>query len=222
MGLNAATPNAAAARIATIEDDPLLRRLEEVWLRDADVEVVSFATGADAIEAIDASFDAIIVDLGLQDVPGLRVVERLRARGIDAPILVVSDWRDLETTIAAMRAGAYDSMTKPLDSSRFVAAVKRACELQRLARRVAGLQAELEVHRARTQRALSTAAGGRASDQTLEPAAAIDDDDTVCLRELERRAIDRALKRSNGRVEQAAKLLGIGRATLYRRLAEVS
>jgi transcriptional regulator of acetoin/glycerol metabolism len=39
------------------------------------------------------------------------------------------------------------------------------------------------------------------------------------LRELERQAIERALRQTNGSVAQAAKLLGIGRATLYRRLA---
>jgi DNA-binding NtrC family response regulator len=46
-----------------------------------------------------------------------------------------------------------------------------------------------------------------------------DEQPIIPLRELERRAIERALKQTNGSVAQAAKLLGIGRATLYRRLA---
>ena len=47
------------------------------------------------------------------------------------------------------------------------------------------------------------------------------EEDIVPLRELERRAIQRALRATHGSVGRAAKLLGIGRATLYRRLAEL-
>jgi transcriptional regulator of acetoin/glycerol metabolism len=48
-----------------------------------------------------------------------------------------------------------------------------------------------------------------------------DDDEVIPLRELEQRAIRKALRLTRGSVGRAAKLLGIGRATLYRRLAEL-
>jgi DNA-binding NtrC family response regulator len=56
---------------------------------------------------------------------------------------------------------------------------------------------------------------------TTSPSADIFPKDSLSLREIEKRAIEEAMHRSAGRVGQAAKLLGIGRATLYRRLAEL-
>lgn len=71
-------------------------------------------------------------------------------------------------------------------------------------------------------RALLEAAGYRAVERTTGTESAIvaaPTDEVVPLEELERRAIEHALRVTGGRVAKAAKLLGIGRATLYRRLA---
>ena len=65
---------------------------------------------------------------------------------------------------------------------------------------------------------------GNDGDQDLpeeEPCPLCNSDRVFTLKELERFGIDRAMKAANNNVDKAAKLLGIGRATLYRRLAEI-
>lgn len=68
---------------------------------------------------------------------------------------------------------------------------------------------------AEAQRAGGSSGSDSTQDSTQEEASP----DVVPIRELERRAIENALRVTGGRVEAAAKLLGMGRATLYRRLA---
>lgn len=202
VAASVAASTASAPRVAIIDDDALVRRLEEVWLTDAGVSVQTFTTGGAALAAIDSTFDAIVVDLGLEDMPGLHVVEHLRARGIDAPIVVVTAAREIETAVAAMRAGAYDYMTKPIDGPRLVAAVKRASERQVLARRVAGLQKELEAQRP-SRSLVGDSAAMRAVSEQIERIK--DSDVTVCIlgesgtgKEVVARAIHESGKRLKG------------------------
>ena len=68
------------------------------------------------------------VDLGLGEVGGFKVIQHLRARDADLPIIVVTAQLEIETAVAAMRAGAYDYVTKPLDRDRLILAVHRARE----------------------------------------------------------------------------------------------
>ncbi|MGA2114334.1 MAG: EAL domain-containing protein [Bryobacteraceae bacterium] len=81
-------------------------------------EVASASTGAQALEmAAVRPFDAVLVDLHLPDVAGLYVLERLRERysAADLPILVMTGEHDRAATVNALRLGANDYLTKPLD-----------------------------------------------------------------------------------------------------------
>src|SRR5690606_32201531 len=100
-----------------------------------------------------------------------------------------------EASREALEAGAYDFVPQPLDTATLLRAVEHAVEKRQLTLEVHELRAGLITHK----------------DE--------DGDAVVPLRELERQAIARALKATKGSVTKAAKLLGIGRATLYRRLA---
>lgn len=114
------------------------------------------------------------------------------ARHPDVAVLALAS--DVATASAALRAGAYDVLGEPLDAERVQAAVRRARERQELSRKLRSLQSQLNGH----------------------------DEGVVPLRELERRAIEKALAASRGSVEKAARMLGMGRATLYRRLATMN
>ena len=93
----------AVKRLLVIEDDETQRGLLDELVGGDDVEIVAVATGAEAVEALRAdAFDCAVVDLGLPDVGGLDLVERIRGElGLDALPIVVHTGRELEPDEAA-------------------------------------------------------------------------------------------------------------------------
>jgi DNA-binding NtrC family response regulator len=116
------------ALVAVVDDDPTARRLMRFWLERAGYRVVEHESGESALESQNENPAVACVDLGLGEVGGFKVIQHLRARDADLPIIVVTAQREIETAVAAMRAGAYDYLTKPLDRDRLVLAVHRARE----------------------------------------------------------------------------------------------
>jgi two-component system response regulator HydG len=103
-------------------------------------------TETDAETAISAAmeddFDAVLTDLQLGDTDGLSVCTRILAGRPSLPIVVVTGHASLDTAVAAMRAGAFDFLTKPLDLDLLALTVARAVQHYRL---------KLEVHRLRNE-----------------------------------------------------------------------
>jgi DNA-binding NtrC family response regulator len=132
--------------IAIVDDSRVTRRVMRGWLEAAGYSVCEHERGRDAIGQVERS--VVCLDLGLEDMPGLHVLTHLLARDPALPIVVVTGDRTIEAAVAAMRAGAYDFVTKPLDRERLLSAVGRAAERQRLLSRVRGLETELGEHRA--------------------------------------------------------------------------
>ena len=101
-------------RVLLIEDDPRLVQSLGLQLRDAGYAV---DVSTDGIEGLyvgeEFPIDLAIIDLGLPELPGLEVIRKLRERGKDFPIMVLtarSDWQD---KVAGLEAGADDYVTKP-------------------------------------------------------------------------------------------------------------
>ena len=101
-------------RVLLIEDDPRLVQSLGSQLRDAGYAV---DVSTDGIEGLyvgeEFPIDLAIIDLGLPELPGLEVIRKLRERGKDFPIMVLtarSDWKD---KVAGLEAGADDYVTKP-------------------------------------------------------------------------------------------------------------
>jgi len=97
--------------------------------------------------ATDDEFDAVLTDLQLGDTDGLAVCARILAARPSLPVVVVTGNASMDTAVAAMRAGAFDFLTKPLDLDLVALTVSRAVqhhrlklEVQRLRSEVAGAQ----------------------------------------------------------------------------------
>lgn len=207
-------PSMAIGSIVIVEDEPVVRSLMRLWLEAEGYEVIEYSTGQEAALLDTEGTAAVCLDLRLEDMSGQSVLSELRARDPELPVIVVTGDQDLETAATAMRAGAYDYVVKPFDRERLAQAVKRAVERR-----------ALWVNVQKLQRELGTTPGFHPASPVspMSPAtmlASAFDASTLNLRELERVAIARALELCGGSVGKAAKLLGIGRATLYRRLSE--
>jgi DNA-binding NtrC family response regulator len=129
--------------VALVEDDPTSRRLTRVWLEHAGYRVVEYDSGK-AVRDDEGELPTVVcVDLGLGDSSGFEVMDHLRRRDPELPAIVVTAQRDVDSAVAAMRAGAYDYLTKPVDRDRLLLSVRRACERRALVARLRRLQNQL-------------------------------------------------------------------------------
>ena len=111
-------------RVLLVEDDPRLVETLGSHLRAAGYAV---DVSLDGIEGLyvgeEFPVDLAIIDLGLPELPGLEVIRKLRSRGRDFPILVLtarSEWQD---KVAGLEAGADDYVTKPFQMEELMARI---------------------------------------------------------------------------------------------------
>ncbi len=82
------------------------------------------------------SFDVLLADLNLPNMNGIELCERIVANRPDTPVIVITAFGSMETAIAAIRAGAYDFVTKPIDTEFLVLALDRAVKHRGLQEKV--------------------------------------------------------------------------------------
>jgi DNA-binding response OmpR family regulator len=115
-------------RVLLVDDEPVIVRLLEINFRAAGYDVATASSGAAAIAALDdGTPDAVVLDLGLPDIDGWEVVERLRAREQTAttPVVVLSG---ADRDAAGERGYAADVqafLMKPVDPADLVETVRR-------------------------------------------------------------------------------------------------
>jgi DNA-binding response OmpR family regulator len=123
--------NAAAGetpRILVVDDDEGTRRTFQLALHLNGFSVATAGSGLEAMQiAAQTSFDLILLDLRLGDVSGIDVIRSLPDRARQ-PFILMSAFLSTDTTVEAMRLGAFDVLEKPLDVDRMVTRVSAALE----------------------------------------------------------------------------------------------
>ena len=116
-------------RLLVIEDEVDIRRAVGAALRDQHPAIIEASSGQEGVEAVGAANpDLIILDLGLPDLDGLKVCERIRAMTA-SPIIVLTARHGEADTVALLNAGADDYITKPFSTQELAARV--AAQLRR-------------------------------------------------------------------------------------------
>jgi two-component system response regulator MprA len=152
----------AEGRVLIVEDDTELRSVLGRSLREEGFSVDSVGTGAEVLERADSGVpDVYIVDIGLPDADGRDVVQALRARGIEAPVLFLTARDALVDRVAGFDAGGDDYVTKPF------ALVELVARLQALVRR-SGASTAVEAAGLRLDPVSHSASDGR-SEIALTP-----------------------------------------------------
>jgi DNA-binding NtrC family response regulator len=129
--------------VAVVDDDPTTRRILRHWLGAEGYELSEFADAPSALAADMREFAVACVDLSLGEASGLDVMKELLERDAELPIVMVTASQQVESAVGALRAGAYDYVTKPLDRERLLGSVRRAAERRNLALSVRHLETEL-------------------------------------------------------------------------------
>lgn len=113
--------------ILLADDDYSLRRVLEFQLREAGYEVLTVADGLHALEAFTGNqIDCLITDLRMPKLSGLELLRRTRAINRDVPVIVITAFGEVETAVEAMRAGAFDYITKPFNREQILLTVGKA------------------------------------------------------------------------------------------------
>ncbi|MFI5297327.1 MAG: sigma-54-dependent transcriptional regulator [Polyangiales bacterium] len=121
------------ARILVVDDDQSQCDVFEATLTRLEYECDTTTSPRQALELLSTKlYDVVLTDLGMSEMDGLALCERIFGMRPDVPVIVVTGQSSLAIAVAAMRAGAYDFLTKPVDGRILQLSVERATQHHRL------------------------------------------------------------------------------------------
>jgi len=115
----------APMRALLVEDDDTIAKFVERGLREAGFAVDWFADGEAGFQAaIGQPYDVAVVDLMLPKRDGLSLIDALRKRGVETPVLILSARRSVDDRVKGLQAGGDDYLTKPFAFAELLARVQ--------------------------------------------------------------------------------------------------
>jgi DNA-binding NtrC family response regulator len=133
------------AHILIVDDQSSMRLTLTMLLKQAGHTVAQSGTGEDALEKVAKNdFDIVLTDLQLDRISGLEVLRAAKTANPQTEVIVLTGYGSVESAVAAMKSGAIDYLTKPVDSEELLMAVGRAKERQHLKQEVARLRSTVE------------------------------------------------------------------------------
>jgi two-component system response regulator PilR (NtrC family) len=117
-------------KILVVDDEPDLLELLELTLSRMGLDTTRAESVAEAVRLLDKEpFDLCLTDMRLPDGEGLRVVEHINQKGLDVPVAVITAFGSAENAVAALKAGAFDYLAKPVALEQLRALVKQALKV---------------------------------------------------------------------------------------------
>jgi two-component system, NtrC family, response regulator AtoC len=118
----------AKAKILIVDDEEGMRDSLRVLLAQRGYEVALAADGRQGIDLLGGgeSFDAVLCDLRMPNIDGLEFVDRVVAKGIESPVVMMSAYATIDLAVDAMRRGAFSFISKPFKANEVVAVLEKA------------------------------------------------------------------------------------------------
>lgn len=123
------------ARVLIVDDDVSLRRVLEYNLQEEGYDVITAGSGEEGLRLFDERSPALVVtDLKMPGMGGFQLLQEIKGRSPDTAVIVITAFGAVETAVDAMKAGAYDYITKPFNRAALKLTVKKALEMLGLSR----------------------------------------------------------------------------------------
>lgn len=121
------------SKILVIDDERPIRNALRDILEYEKFAVSDAADGNDGLEQLKKTpFDLVLCDIKMPKMDGIEVLEKILEIQPDVPVIMISGHADIDTAVGAIKKGAYDFISKPLDLNRLLITVRNALERQSL------------------------------------------------------------------------------------------
>src|SRR5438552_18037585 len=134
----------ADATILIVEDEEKMRRLFDLVLRPEGYHLLQADSGEAALKLLEeGGVDLVLSDLQMAKVSGLEVLEHVIRGYPDLPVVIITGYGTVKSAVEAMKKGAFDYISKPVDNDELKIVIRRALEMRRLTQEHRGLSQEL-------------------------------------------------------------------------------
>ena len=152
-------------RILVVDDEPTARNGLAKLLEQEGYQVDLAGDGVEALASVADNPPALIIsDLKMPNMDGMELLKQLHERGVETPTVVATAFGEVSTAVAAMRAGAEDYLTKPIDFDSLLLVVERTLAREELKSEAENLRRQL---RARDKEGLEGLLGASAAMQRV-------------------------------------------------------
>ncbi|HCJ67735.1 MAG TPA: hypothetical protein DHV62_10590 [Elusimicrobia bacterium] len=118
--------------ILIVDDDPDACKTLQMILEERGYTVSTAENGTRALEIVkEKKFDLAILDIKLPDISGTELLKKLKSTTPDIEIIITTGYATIQNAILALREGAFDYLTKPLDIEDLTISIERAIEKQK-------------------------------------------------------------------------------------------
>lgn len=145
MGAEAQAAVRSKGRILIVDDELVVRDSLGKWFASEGYQAKPVASAREALEAIQQiEYDIALIDIKMPGMDGMELQGRLREADPDLTVVIMTGYASVETAVQALKRGAYDYITKPVDPDELSHLVAKALEHRRARREVARLRENLQ------------------------------------------------------------------------------
>ena len=121
------------SKILIIDDEQAIRNALREILEYESFTIAEAEDGPTALKLLEKeSFDVIFCDIKMPRMDGMEVLSKLKEKGSETPVIMITGHGNVETAVEALKKGAYDFIQKPLDLNRILVSVRNASNQQAL------------------------------------------------------------------------------------------
>lgn len=123
--------------ILIIDDDDSIRESLAIFLSELNYKTIMGKNGKEGLELLEKYHpDLVLTDFKMPGMDGLEVLKGVKEYDTNIPVILITAFEDMDSTIKAMQLGAYDYIDKPIESERLRVTIRRALESKKLSERL--------------------------------------------------------------------------------------